>query len=230
MLRPVIPKIHGQDGSSLNKLSLQSPFITRAATLIAAVLLGLSGARAANLWMQTNNSPPQGKIGAVSQHKTKSTNKKVDYRRLAKLHLLGEIENKAKQTPIKQEITKAPETNLNLKLIGVLFDRESQDGYAIISESGKPQKTFHKGDKVSSNATLYAVEPNRVILMRNGRHEALTLIKPNLHVKAPSSNSHTKVPTSTKTSLVRSQSTPNQPILIEPLETSPVAVRPTQLQ
>lgn len=212
----------------MNTVSLKSPIVTRMATLLGAVLLGLAGARAANLWILTNNSPPQDKIGAVSLHKAKPTNKKVDYKRLAKLHLLGEVQKRAKQTPVKQKITNAPETSLNLKLIGVLFDRESQDGYAIISESGKPQKTFHKGDKVSGNATLHAVEPNRVILMRNGRHETLTLIKPDLQVKSPSSNSYIKVPTSTKTSLTKSRTNPNQPILVKPLETSPVAARQIQ--
>ncbi len=119
------------------------------------------------------------------KHSAKSTAIKVDYRKLVNLHLLGKVEDNAKQTPKKQEIIKAPETNLNLKLIGVLFNRQDKDGYAIISESGKSHKTFHKGDKLPGNATLYAVESNRVILERNGRHETLSLLKPDSNTKGP---------------------------------------------
>ncbi len=165
----------------MNIFSAKSPFATGLATVIAAALLGLSGARAVNYWLQENNKPPLLKTGIASQFSAKSRDKRVDYEELTKLHLLGRVENNiAKKEPKKKGLIKAPETTLNLKLIGVLFDRDKEDGYAIISEAGKPQKAFHKGDKLYGNATLYDIEPNRVILKRNGRHEALTLKKPNL--------------------------------------------------
>ncbi len=167
--------------------SAKSPFATGLATVIAAALLGLSGARAVNYWLQENNKPPLLKTGIASQFSAKSRDKRVDYKELTKLHLLGRVENNiAKKEPKKKGLIKAPETTLNLKLIGVLFDRDKGDGYAIISEAGKPQKAFHKGDKLYGNATLYDIEPNRVILKRNGRHEALTLKKPDLESKEPS--------------------------------------------
>lgn len=179
------------------------------ATLIAALLLGLSGARAVSYWLHANNESPQDEI-SISQHKTKSNNKKVDYKKLVKLHLLGEAEKKVKQTTSKQSTIKAPETSLNLKLIGVLFNRDNNDGYAIISVSGKAQKAYHKGDKVHNNATLYAVEQNRVILMRNGRHETLTLIKPDLKTLGASTSKQNLLDTGKRS---QKKSTNNENIL-----------------
>lgn len=206
--------------------SAKAPFDTRAATLIAAVLLGLSGSRSVSVWLQVNNELPQDKANNISQHSTKTTNKKVDYGRLAKLHLLGIVEKEAKPTPQKQEMINAPETNLNLKLIGVLFNSNNDDGFAIISESGKSQKTFHKGDKVSDNATLYSVEPNRVILIRNGRHETLTLIKPDIHAKAPPSSNRVS-PKTTRRPLRRPRNNENKILHRDPSRAFPKKAGPT---
>ncbi len=179
----------------MNKFSIKSTHIPKAATLIAAVLFGLSGARSVNVFLLALDKQPQESESNSLQHQAKSTNRKVDYGKLVDLHLLGKVENENKQVFDRQEIIKAPETNLNLKLIGVLFNGENEDGYAIISESGKEQKTFHKGDRLPGNATLYALESSRVILERNGRHEALTLLKPDIRSdEPPTTNNNNELP------------------------------------
>ena len=81
---------------------------------------------------------------------------------------------------LKKQIITAPETRLNIELIGVIFDLDTNNGLAIIAAPGKEQKTYHKGETLPGNAKLFALEKGRVILERNSRHEILTLKKPNL--------------------------------------------------
>lgn len=202
----------------MNKLSVKSPVVSRAATLAAAAILGLTGARTVNIWLHTDSSQPEPTINHPHGF-VKPSHHKTDYRRLSKLHLFGEVKKTPATDPLKQEIIKAPETSLNLKLIGVLFDRGNEDGYAIISESGKPQEIFHKGDKLPGNATLYVIEPNRVILTRNGRHETLTLIKPDLHAKGPAGGNE-KLPSIPIQSWIRSTDIKDQSPPADGLKTS----------
>jgi general secretion pathway protein C len=209
----------------LNKLSLHSPYIPKAATLIAAILLGLSVAKAVNLWLQANNTPSQEQVTSPAQLKTNSINKKADYTKLTRLHLMGKVEKGAKKPTTVQKITNAPETRLKLKLLGVIFNGDTDDGIAIISDNKKAQKTFHRGDKVFGNATLYAVEPNRVILMRNGRHETLTLIKPDLNTVRSSSKDGGASATTSKR-LIKSRNNATKSSLIKSTATSPMASRP----
>jgi general secretion pathway protein C len=194
----------------LNKFSAKSPLIPKAATMIAALLLGLSGARSINALLETNDKQQEA-TSKNTQLSSRSTNTRVDYGQLVSLHLLGKVENNAKQANKKSEIIKAPETNLSLKLIGVLFNRDKEDGYAIISESGKRQKTFHKGDKLPGNATLYAVESNRVILERNGRHETLSLLKPDINAKGQPGNNE-RATDSSKQAWKRSRKIEKRPL------------------
>jgi general secretion pathway protein C len=206
----------------LKKLSVKSSVVTTAATAAAAVLLGLSGARIVSYWLHANDEHKL-ETANNSQQATKPVSRKIDYKKLPRLHLFGQVKKDAKQDPAEKEVIKAPETRLNLKLIGVLFDRNNKDGYAIISESNKPQKAFRKGDKISGNTILYAVEPNRVILLRNGRHETLTLIKPDLHTRSPSSSNSGKAPAPTNKPNIKTRNSQNKTIFIDPTVTNPAA-------
>jgi len=68
----------------------------------------------------------------------------------------------------------APDTPLNLKLIGLLADDREQFSRALISQNGE-ERSYAIGDDVGRGVTLQAIFPDRVILSRNGRLETLRL-------------------------------------------------------
>jgi general secretion pathway protein C len=95
-------------------------------------------------------------------------------RKIAQLHLMGKP---APATTTKQ-VVDAPETTLNLKLLGVLAGGKEY-GYAIISSGGNKIKHYGLGDDVPGGATLHAVFSDRVILERDLRMETLRLPRAN---------------------------------------------------
>ncbi len=68
----------------------------------------------------------------------------------------------------------APDTPLNLTLIGLLADDREQFSRALISQNGE-ERSYAIGDDVGRGVTLQAIFPDRVILSRNGRLETLRL-------------------------------------------------------
>lgn len=68
----------------------------------------------------------------------------------------------------------APDTPLNLTLIGLLADDREQYSRALIA-NGADEQSYAIGDDVARGVTLQAIFPDRVILSRNGRLETLRL-------------------------------------------------------
>lgn len=69
----------------------------------------------------------------------------------------------------------APETVLNLTLIGLLADDREQYSRALIATQGGDEKAYAIGDDVARGVTLQAIFPDRVILLRGGQLETLRL-------------------------------------------------------
>jgi len=70
----------------------------------------------------------------------------------------------------------APDTQLNLRLLGILASDPipSGSGFAIIAEGNGPERLFGVGDRIgTAGAIVQTVYPDRVILDRNGRLETL---------------------------------------------------------
>lgn len=78
------------------------------------------------------------------------------------------------QAPASGAVLSAPDTPLNLALLGVLADDREQYSRALIAQ-GADERSFAVGDDVSAGVTLQAIFPDRVILSRNGRLETLRL-------------------------------------------------------
>ncbi len=75
-------------------------------------------------------------------------------------------------------VSDVPETTLDLTLKGTIWDSERDRAVAII-EYRNEEKVYSIGDPVVAGATLYLVEPQRVILQRaGGRLEELRLSEP----------------------------------------------------
>lgn len=95
-------------------------------------------------------------------------------RKVAQLHLMG----KPAPAASTKQVEDAPETTLNLKLLGTLAG-DKEYGYAIISSGGNKIKHYGLGDDVPGGATLHAVFSDRVILERDIRMETLRLPRAN---------------------------------------------------
>ena len=95
-------------------------------------------------------------------------------RKIAQLHLMG----KAAPASSTKKVENAPDTTLNLKLIGVLAGGKDY-GYAIISSAANKIKHYALGDDVPGGAVLHAVYSDRVILERDIRMETLRLPRAN---------------------------------------------------
>jgi len=67
----------------------------------------------------------------------------------------------------------APETGLRLRLEGVLVGLRPEDSGAIVAGSNGETEYYRVGDTLPGNAELAEVEPNRILILRNGQYESL---------------------------------------------------------
>lgn len=93
--------------------------------------------------------------------------------------------------PAAVDLENAPDTRLNLTLLGILSGRGDRDSRALISDGAGTEKPYAIGDDIARGVTLEAIYPDRVILMRNGKAETLRLNK-----DQPGSSAPTHVPAS----------------------------------
>jgi general secretion pathway protein C len=75
----------------------------------------------------------------------------------------------------EESLLAAPETPLNLTLIGLLADDRENYSRALIATQGAEEKAYAVGDDVARGVMLQAIFPDRVILSRGGRLETLRL-------------------------------------------------------
>ena len=102
----------------------------------------------------------------------------VDLSAVNNAHLFGQFT--APAAPVLADLAAAPDTQLNLTLLGILSngrnDKDSRSR-ALISAQGGEEKPYSVGDDVSRGVQLTAIFPDRVILNRNGKLETLRLDK-----------------------------------------------------
>ena len=103
---------------------------------------------------------------------SKPAERPADLSKLTNSHLFGEA--RAEAAPVVETVD-APDTSLSLSLTGILAG--GPKGQAIISANRGQERTYHVGDSVDNadGATLHSVEPDRVLLNRNGKLETLRL-------------------------------------------------------
>lgn len=119
---------------------------------------------------------------ATQAHSTQSQAIKYS-NNVATYHLFGTTDVQP-----EAEVIDAPETKLNLNLLGILSIGE-KNGLAIIAGSGQEEKVYKVGDRVPGNVTLKAVYSDRVLLESSRGLETLNLPKQSDLVKfAPSSD------------------------------------------
>lgn len=90
---------------------------------------------------------------------------------ISSAHLFGHAAAQA-----GDEVISAPETKLNLNLLGILSIGE-KNGLAIIAGGGQQEKVYKVGERIPGNVTLKAVYADRVLLEGGGGLETLMLPK-----------------------------------------------------
>lgn len=87
--------------------------------------------------------------------------------------LFGLYQPSATPQDINQQA--APDTRLNLTLVGIFAGTQGQPSRAMIAPQGGEEKPFAIGDDVVKGVSLQAIFPDRVILSRSGQLETLRL-------------------------------------------------------
>jgi general secretion pathway protein C len=141
--------------------------------LLVVLLVLLSQVVAKTLWMLV--AGPSDQVGLSSDMKIiaqspSATGLLLDADRVDQWALFGKA---APVAPTNQ--ANAPETHLQLTLVGVFAHTDGEWSGAIIAAGGQDAKLYHPGDSLPGNAVLYKVYPDKVLLKRLGHIETLSL-------------------------------------------------------
>lgn len=90
-------------------------------------------------------------------------------------HLFGVYT--APANPSAAALNNAPDTSLNLNLLGILAGSNEDDSRAIIGQQSGEEMPYAIGQDIVAGVSLQAIFPDRVILLRNGSPETLRLDK-----------------------------------------------------
>lgn len=101
---------------------------------------------------------------------------RIDERQIADWHMFG-VAGKAATEVKKASPVDAPETRLNLTLMGVFSSEDEKSSRAIVADPKGKEKHYSVGDSVPGGASLSQIHADRIILERNGRFETLKLPK-----------------------------------------------------
>lgn len=182
------------DTATLNdlwpKIEMKLP---RWVSIALAILILITLAKVFVGFLSTDSNKIITSHSSVADNSVKPQSRTNHDRKIVQLHLMG----KPASTSTPKQVADAPETTLNLKLLGVLAGGKEY-GYAIISSGGNTIKHYSLGDDVPGGAILHAVFSDRVILERDIRMETLRLPRANANgfnqrkftntVKVPSAN------------------------------------------
>lgn len=160
-------------GTLQTKRPLSVTALTRMTTWLLVMLLAWILGRLAWSIVQpaTAPSPWQAKTVSVSA----SNRSGFQVSDVLGMNLFGRYQQNApaiKKEPVKQD---APETRLNLTLVGVVASSSPQTSLAVITHRGQ-QNTYGLNEAIEgTRATLQAVYVDRVIIRNRGRDETLML-------------------------------------------------------
>jgi len=144
---------------------------------VALVLVVLLGWQLAGLTWAALPAPATARMPAANVTESTSgagATGEAPTARLARLHLFGEPPADGDRDRSPETETDAPETQLNLTLMGVYAPGES-GGLAIIATGGGPEKVYAVGDTIAGSARITGIFEDRVVLRRGGQAETLRM-------------------------------------------------------
>lgn len=134
-------------------------------------------------------TPADTLVLAPNQNYTGSVQRTTNINALQALNLFGD--RAAQQST--QVTEDAPETTLNVRLVGLVASAEAERSAAIIEQSGK-QQTYIIGERIgNSRASVEHILPDRVLLDHGGRREVLYIegrdgAEAQLRIQSPSAD------------------------------------------
>lgn len=146
--------------------SLQNGGPTLVRVLLVLWLAWLLAAFTWSLLPQPASAP------VVQDSSLASAARRVDAGRVANQHLFGQYSPQVTSTD-------APDTTLALTLHGIVAGKRVQDSRALIVVNGD-EEPYAVGAQLPGGAVIRAIYPDRVLLERDGRVEALRLPKTDL--------------------------------------------------
>lgn len=102
-------------------------------------------------------------------------NYKTQINQISQWHLFGEAKKDAPL--VTSKVIEAPDTRLNLKLLGVMASSDQEAARAIIADGKGEENSYGIGKTLPGNAVLREIYADRVILEYRGRLETLRLPK-----------------------------------------------------
>lgn len=155
-------------------------WLRTAVLFVLTVMIAKLAAQFVWLWVPVPESAQWKPAPVAATGFTASAPKGPDAQLIASAHLFGDYQAPADASLDRMD--KAPDTRLNLTLLGILAADQDKGSRALIADGGGDEKPYSVGDKVPGGVNLQAIFPDRVILARNGQLETLRLDKD----KAPS--------------------------------------------
>jgi general secretion pathway protein C len=107
----------------------------------------------------------------------------IDLGRISSAELFGLYQKPA--NPGLAALASAPDTQLNLTLLGILANGRNKASSRALISNGTDEKPYAIDDSVAPGVTLTAIFPDRVVLSRNGQLETLRLDKSQPNSSAP---------------------------------------------
>jgi len=142
--------------------ALELLLVVLIARLLAELVWALAPAPAAAAWKPAPVTAPERAAA-------------IDLNRILAAQLFGTYQPPA--NPAAAALETAPETQLNLTLLGIFADAHDVKGSRALIGNGNDEKPYAVGDEVARGVILKAIFADRVVLSRNGRLETLRLDK-----------------------------------------------------
>lgn len=166
-----------QDGAALRTLAaLYARYGRWLPAAVSAALVVLIAVLAARLVWALVPAPSSAAWKPAPAPPAARASQALDLNVITSAQLFGHYEPPA--NPAAAALASAPDTQLNLTLLGIFADRRNpRDSRALIAASGGEEKPYAVGDDISRGVSLHAIFADRVVLSRNGRLETLRLDK-----------------------------------------------------
>ncbi len=126
------------------------------------------------LWTALSAGPGAALAPTTEADPPASSGPPIDIPAIVSAHLFG-----IAAAPGASEVdpSAAPATQMSLVLVGTIAQTDPEKGLAILGESAATAKVYAVGKTVTGGTRLHSVYPDRVILDRGGKLEALMLPK-----------------------------------------------------
>ena len=182
-------------GSIVRAYEKHGRWLPTVAMVVLTVLAARLAAQFVWLWIPEPEAARWKPAPVAATGNTASAPKGPDAQLIASAHLFGDYQAPADAN--LANIDKAPDTRLNLTLLGILAADQDKGSRALIADGGGEEKPYSVGDKVPGGVNLQSIFPDRVILSRNGQLEVLRLDKDKPLSSLQAANNGPAIPSST---------------------------------